>query len=147
MFFAAAVLVTLFILGFTLFIRSKDLPEPVPVSPYHHLEVRKASVYENLRDLQFEYRVGKLSDADYQRTKLDLQAGLAIVLAEIDRLKQLELSPAVGSKGKVVAKKADAKSDAKLDSAKICPHCSAKFDKPLKFCGECGKPMLVEAAG
>ena len=143
MFFAAAVLVTLFILGFTLFIRSKDLPEPVPVSPYHHLEVRKASVYENLRDLQFEYRVGKLSDADYQRTKLDLQAGLAIVLAEIDKLKQLEVTPAAAAKAKAVAKK----SDAKVDSAKMCPHCSAKFDKPLKFCGECGKPMLLEAAG
>ena len=141
MFFAAAVLVTLVILGFTLFIRSKDLPEPVPVSPYHHLEVRKASVYENLRDLQFEYRVGKLSDEDYQRTKLDLQAGLAIVLAEIDKLKQLEGAPAPGGKSKAVAKKSDTKSD----TARVCPHCSAKFEKPLKFCGECGKPMVMEA--
>lgn len=141
MFFAAAVLVTLVILGFTLFIRSKDLPEPVPVSLYHHLEVRKASVYENLRDLQFEYRVGKLSDEDYQRTKLDLQAGLAIVLAEIDKLKQLEGAPAPGGKSKAVAKKSDTKSD----TARVCPHCSAKFEKPLKFCGECGKPMVMEA--
>jgi rRNA maturation endonuclease Nob1 len=141
MFFAAAVLVTLVILGFTLFIRSKDLPEPTPVSPYHHLEVRKASIYENLRDLQFEYRVGKLSDEDYQRTKLDLQAGLAVVLAEIDKLKQMEGAPAAGGKSKGVAKK----SDTKPDSAKVCPHCSAKFEKPLKFCGECGKPMVAEA--
>ncbi len=141
MYFAAAVLVTLVILGFTLFIRSKDLPEPMPVSPYHHLEVRKASVYENLRDLQFEYRVGKLSDEDYQRTKLDLQAGLAIVLAEIDKLKQLEGAPAPGGKSKAVAKKSDTKSD----TARVCPHCSAKFEKPLKFCGECGKPMVTEA--
>ena len=22
-----------------------------------------------------------------------------------------------------------------------CPHCGAKFEKPLKFCGECGKSM------
>ena len=137
MFFAAAVLVTLAILGFILFIRSKDLPEPTPVSPYHHLEVRKASIYENLRDLQFEYRVGKLSDEDYQRTKLDLQAGLAVVLAEIDKLKQLEGGPSAGAKSKAVAKKAD--------TAKVCPYCSAKFEKPLKFCGECGKPMVAEA--
>ncbi len=141
MFFAAAVLVTLVILGFTLFIRSKDLPEPTPVSPYHHLEVRKASIYENLRDLQFEYRVGKLSDADYQRTKLDLQAGLAVVLGDIDKLKQLEGAAASAGKGKPAAKKADAKPEA----GKVCPHCSAKFEKPLKFCGECGKPMVAEA--
>ncbi len=23
----------------------------------------------------------------------------------------------------------------------VCPHCNARFDRPLKFCGECGKPM------
>ena len=45
---------------------AKDLPEPEPVSPFQHLDERKAAIYENLRDLQFEYRVGKLSDADYQ---------------------------------------------------------------------------------
>ncbi|MEO8130148.1 MAG: hypothetical protein ABJF23_29510 [Bryobacteraceae bacterium] len=139
MLFAAAVLVTLVILGFTLFVRSKDLPEPTPVSPYHHLEVRKASIYENLRDLQFEYRVGKLSDEDYQRTKLDLQAGLAVVLADIDKLKQAEGMTTAPGKTKAAAKKSD--------TAKECPHCSAKFEKPLKFCGECGKPMVVAEAG
>src|SRR5579871_3164068 len=72
---------------FTLFVRSKDIPPPEPVSPTQHLEDRKAAIYENLRDLQFEYRVGKLSDADYQQTKLTLQKELAVVLAEIDRIK------------------------------------------------------------
>ena len=69
---------------FTLTIRAKDIPQPDPVSPTHHLEERKARIYENLRDLQFEYRVGKLSDEDYQRTKLTLQQELAVVLTEID---------------------------------------------------------------
>ena len=27
-----------------------------------------------------------------------------------------------------------------------CPHCGAKFPQPLKFCGECGKPMKVAQA-
>jgi hypothetical protein len=68
-----AVVVIAFILG----VRAKDLPAPEPVSPFRHLDERKASIYENLRDLQFEYRVGKLSDADYQSTKKDLQKELA----------------------------------------------------------------------
>src|SRR5258706_7739310 len=78
-----AIVVMFFILG----VRPKDLPEPEPVSPFAHLDERKAAIYENLRDLQFEYRVGKLSDADYQQTKQDLQKELAAVLAEVDRLK------------------------------------------------------------
>ena len=123
--------VTLF---YTLFIRAKDIPAPEPVSPTQQLDERKARIYENLRDLQFEYRVGKLSDADYQRTKLDLQAGLAVVLGEIDKLKQME--------GVTVKTKSTGK---KPDTAKVCPHCAAKFEKALKFCGECGKPMVAEA--
>ena len=71
---------------FTLFVRLKDIPAPEPVSPTKHLEERKAAIYENLRDLQFEYRVGKLSDADYQSTKLGLQKELAGVIGEITRI-------------------------------------------------------------
>src|SRR5277367_362369 len=84
----AVVLVVAITTLFTLFVRAKDIPAPEPVSPTRHLEERKAVIYENLRDLQFEYRVGKLSDADYQQTKLTLQKELAAVMAEIDRIAQ-----------------------------------------------------------
>ena len=87
-----AIIVIAFILG----VRSKDLPEPEPESPFHHLDERKAAIYENLRDLQFEYRVGKLSDEDYQASKRDLQKELAVVLSEVDKLKaQLSLNGTV----------------------------------------------------
>src|SRR6202142_2399729 len=85
---SAVVLVIAVTVLFTLFVREKDIPPPEPVSPTRHLEDRKAAIYENLRDLQFEYRVGKLSDADYQQTKLNLQKELAAVLGEIDRVNQ-----------------------------------------------------------
>ena len=65
-----AIAVTLRDARLHVFVRAKDVPEAPPVNPpYQHLEGRKAAIYENLRDLQFEYRVGKLSDEDYQRTK------------------------------------------------------------------------------
>src|SRR5437763_6078785 len=124
-----AIVVIVFILG----VRPKDLPEPEPVSPFAHLDERKAAIYENLRDLQFEYRVGKLSDADYQQTKRDLQKELAGVLAEVDQIKA-ELGIQAQS---VPASKTKPKPNA---DALTCPHCNARFDKPLKFCGECGKP-------
>ncbi|MEP7361911.1 MAG: hypothetical protein ABI972_01540 [Acidobacteriota bacterium] len=80
----AAVALVLAAIAFILFIRPSDLPEPEPESPVKYLEERKARIYEGLRDLQFEYRLGKLGDEDYQRTKLDLQRDLAQTLAEID---------------------------------------------------------------
>jgi len=129
----AAALLTAGTVVFTLLIRSRDIPEPAPVSPTAHLEERKAQIYENLRDLQFEFRVGKLSDADYQKTKLDLQRELAKVLAEID-----SMTPQVKAKAAGAPAPAKPKSDGRK-----CPHCGATFAQPLKFCGECGKAMQV----
>ena len=128
-----AIAVIAFILG----VRAKDLPEPEPQSPFHHLDERKAAIYENLRDLQFEYRVGKLSDEDYQNTKRDLQKELAVVLSEVDKLKlQLGMNGAAPPPKPKVQKA----------SGTVCPSCGAKFEKELKFCGECGKAMGVAKA-
>jgi rRNA maturation endonuclease Nob1 len=121
-------------IGFLLLIRLKDLPAPAPISPFQHLDERKAAIYENLRDLQFEYRLDKLSDADYQAIKLDLQKELAQVMAETDRIKA-----ELGVVTKSVPKAAPVQ--ARKAPAIVCAACGATFDKPLKFCGECGKPM------
>jgi hypothetical protein len=48
---------------------------------------RRDAVYENLRDLNFEYRAGKIPAADYQSLKTLLQDEAATLLAEIGRLK------------------------------------------------------------
>jgi hypothetical protein len=133
-----AALIAVGAIVFILTVRAKDLPEPEPVSPFQHLDERKAAIYENLRDLQFEYRVGKLSDHDYQQTKQDLQRELAGVMAEVDRLK-LQLSP-----NGAVPPPAKPEPKAAVDPL-TCPHCAAKFPQPLKFCGECGKAMKVQA--
>ena len=115
---------------FTLFVRAKDVPPPEPVPPTRHLDERKATIYENLKDLQFEYRLGKLSDADYQQTKLTLQKELAVVLAEIEKI------------GVAAPTAKPAKMEPKKPAPGVeCPHCGAHFAHAMKFCGECGKAM------
>ena len=112
-------------LALTLYVRVEDLPTPEPDSPFRHLDERKSRVYDNLRDLQFEYRLGKLSDEDYQSAKVVLQKELGRVLADTEALK---------------AKLGESAPAPKADPL-ICPHCKAKMPKPMKFCGECGKGM------
>ena len=129
MIIAITCLIAIAVIAFVLGVRPKDLPVPEPESPFLHLDERKAAIYENLRDLQFEYRVGKLSDSDYQATKKDLQKELAAVLAEVDRLKNGFTPPPAPVVKKV--------------SGFVCDACGASFEKELKFCGECGKPMKV----
>jgi hypothetical protein len=51
-----------------------------------YLRERKDAVYENLRDLNFEYKAGKVPDADYASLKTSLQDEAATILAEIARL-------------------------------------------------------------
>ena len=136
MILVAAALLAIGVLAFTLAVRPQDLPAPEPVSPVKHLEERKATIYENLRDLQFEYRVGKLSERDYAETKQDIQRELAAVLAEIDRVGGAGGSACLPGQ---VERPAPPRRDA-------CPHCGARFPSPMKFCGECGKPIPAEAA-
>ena len=132
MILTVAAIVTLAALVFTLFVRSRDIPEPLPVSPVAHLEDRKQAIYDNLRDLQFEYRLGKLSDADYSQTKQALQRELAGVL------KQME---------EVAGNRPERKDNVRppertVLTGTLCPHCGARFSQALRFCGECGKAML-----
>jgi len=47
---------------------------------------RRDAIYENLRDLRFEYRAGKFSEADYEEIKQSLEIEAAKVLAEMDML-------------------------------------------------------------
>jgi hypothetical protein len=53
-----------------------------------YLRERKDAVYENLRDLNFEYKAGKVPDADYTSLKSSLQDEAATILAEIARLEK-----------------------------------------------------------
>ena len=62
-----------------------------------YLRERKDVVYENLRDLNFEYKAGKVPDADYLTMKASLEEEAAAILAEIARLESAD--SAVVNKG------------------------------------------------
>src|SRR5271157_4030447 len=86
MFIASSIALFALVLLLVFWVRPSDLPAGPPSNPAAHLEERKAAIYDNLRDLTFEFRLGKLSDADYEKSKLGLQEELARVMAEIDAL-------------------------------------------------------------
>ena len=53
-----------------------------------YLRERKEAVYDNLRDLNFEYKAGKVPDADFESMRNSLEEEAAAILAEIARLEQ-----------------------------------------------------------
>ena len=61
-----------------------------------YLRERRDVVYENLRDLNFEYKAGKFPDSDYNEMKASLEDEAAAILAEMSRI-ELATSTAAAS--------------------------------------------------
>ena len=51
-----------------------------------YLRERKEVIYENLRDLNFEFRAGKFPEDDYARQRDALEAEAVQVIAEMETL-------------------------------------------------------------
>jgi hypothetical protein len=80
-------LVTLGALVYVFYIPGQIYTGPVKTRLIY-LRERKEAVYDNLRDLNFEYRAGKFPESDYQEMKTSLEEEAAAILAEISRLEQ-----------------------------------------------------------
>lgn len=52
---------------------------------------RRDTIYDNLRDLRFEFRSGKYAESDFEAMKTSLENEAALVLAEIDQITESEV--------------------------------------------------------
>jgi hypothetical protein len=52
---------------------------------------RRDSIYDNLRDLRFEFRSGKYSEGDFEAMKISLENEAALVLAEVDQITESQV--------------------------------------------------------
>ncbi|MFB3812894.1 MAG: hypothetical protein ACE14L_02190 [Terriglobales bacterium] len=108
----AGVLALCFAMTVALLVYVFYIPAEVAESPDKtraiYLRERKDAVYENLRDLNFEYKAGKVSDGDYGEMRAALEDEAAALLAEIELLENggekavfsaTRLQPAKRSKG------------------------------------------------
>jgi hypothetical protein len=77
-----------------------ELPLGAEKTRLAYLQERKEAVYENLRDLNFEYKAGKFPLADYQAMTTSLEEEAAAVLAEIARLEEAARSAAARLPGR-----------------------------------------------
>ena len=59
---------------------------PVEKTRLDYLQERKEVVYDNLRDLNFEFRAGKYPEDDYARQREGLEQEAAKVVTEIETL-------------------------------------------------------------
>ena len=72
------------------FLPSRDAETGVDKTRVAYLYERKEVIYENLRDLNFEFKSGKFTQADYDGMRLGMEAEAARVLAEIEELESVK---------------------------------------------------------
>ena len=123
-------------IGFTLVVRERDIP-PAPVEnpELKHQETRRQVLLENLKDLQFEYHQGKLSDSDYQSLKSGFLYELAAVMDSIERLQAKDKEAESKKKAKPKAKPVASGGEIK------CPSCASSNPPSNRFCGQCGTAL------
>jgi hypothetical protein len=119
---ALCILMSIAALAFVLFVEPDPAPSEADVQLAPLLR-KKETLYENLRDLLFEFRMGKLSDTDYQESKRVAQAELVPVLSALEELNikkmREEVTPPAG----------------------WCARCSHTNPDANTFCGNCGAPL------
>jgi hypothetical protein len=52
---------------------------------------RRDTLYDNLRDLRFEYRSGKYAENDFEAMKISLENEAALILTEIDQVTESQV--------------------------------------------------------
>jgi hypothetical protein len=139
---AICVLLAATAIGYTLVVRQRDIPpRPTDDPELKHLEARRQVLYENLKDLQFEYHQGKLSEEDYQSLKRGFLYDLAGIMDSIERRMLSKEKPAK-AEGKSVAgrpaKKTQGPGAPASSNSSFCPSCKAPNQPGNRFCGKCG---------
>jgi hypothetical protein len=70
-------------------------PDASDLAPHRskldQLMERRDTIYDNLRDLRFEFRSGKYSEGDYNAMKTALENEAALVLTEIDQVTESQV--------------------------------------------------------
>ena len=50
------------------------------------LEIRKLSLYEQIKELELEFDMGNVSSDDYQRNRIELKREVSVVLEQINSI-------------------------------------------------------------
>ncbi|MDP2660626.1 MAG: zinc ribbon domain-containing protein [Dehalococcoidia bacterium] len=156
---AAIVAVAAFgLVGYPLFQRRElELaPEAVDLD-LEDANSRREAVYGAIKELDFEYQLGNLSDADYQSLRSQYRQRAASVLMELDELtEERQAQPAVEIERDLDAEIEEAVRQVRANANKpparpvertsLCSSCGARVGKNSRFCPSCGADLATPVA-
>ncbi len=88
------------------------------------LQLRKMSLYKQIREAEFDQEMGLIDSEDYERTRTDLLAETAVVIHRLEG----------GS---------DPVQTTALHTQPTCPNCDDPITPGVKFCSNCGSQLAA----
>jgi DNA-directed RNA polymerase subunit M/transcription elongation factor TFIIS len=119
--------------------RSGEAVLPIDVTVAADLKRRRLVVYENLQDLEFEYKAGKIATEDYEALRTNYRAEAAGLMAASLESETVDAADALIER-EIALRRAERK--VKPADDYTCPKCGFENPLPVKFCGECGAALV-----
>ncbi len=91
------------------------------------LEESRDNLLTIIKDLEFEYEMGKLSEEHFKEMKAQYSRKVIILLKEIDRVQNGKNHPEI--------------IQADSDLKEFCPVCDSPSKRSDRFCGNCGSQL------
>lgn len=100
----------------------------------NELVERKENIYAAIKELEFDYQMGKLSEEDFQELRQQYKQEAVGLLKKIDKIQSKKRQ---FSKGKSAQKRGDS-------SIKYCWICGLAVTELDRFCANCGTNLIQE---
>lgn len=125
---------------------------------FRRLNIEKESLYKALKEIDFDYELGKLSKEDYEELQKKYKLEAASILKEIDDIRiraiSIDLDEEAEKEIRILsetiltddeeiekeilkARKSRSKDNTKL----ICSGCGKEFESDDRFCSNCGNKL------
>lgn len=96
-------------------------------------------IYGAIRELDFDYRMGKVEEDDYQQTRTRYQEQAIVVLKAIDQSNGRPEAIESRVEREIASLRHPRKGAKKAAAA--CSHCGAPIPPKARFCSQCGNPL------
>jgi len=121
-------------------------PAVRPMSRRDALEHERESIVREIRELDFDYRTGKVNTEDYKQLREARLARGALILRELAALEgNANSDPEQAIEAQVARLRTVSASDGKSQAApSACPQCGEPVRPGDRFCPQCGAPLQLK---
>ena len=107
------------------------------------LVVQRDAAYAAIKELEFDYSTGKLSEADFKSLRAKTETKAVAILQELDALTAAQAKPApASSREEMIERQVRRLRDSHSAAGGArCPGCGTPHPADAAFCAKCGAPL------